>query len=688
MNNKYLSSNIQRLKLSVCSYVTGIILLCLSSLMPYYQANAAETTILNPAYGESMYPEAVTRVYWGDTHVHTNMSLDAAGWGGNSLLTPDDAYLFAQGKTVITHNGISARLREPLDFIVVADHIENLGVMTALMEGSSMLAGSPEGEKLLAAMQSQKAIDLITEFGKSSYATLTKLYASQPNPDQSTAFMQSLAGDILVGERMKDVDFRKNIWSSVTKRADYHNQPGNFTAFIGYEWTSSGSDDSGNLHRVVVYGDNSKKASAMLPFTKYDSADPEDLWDFMDDYESMHQGHILAIPHNGNLSNGLMFNPKGPFNRPMTASVAKSRSRWEPLYEVTQIKGDSEAHPMLSPEDNFANYETWDSWQGWGKNGVWNDDDREKKQFEYARPALKLGLEIHQRLGVNPFKFGMIGSTDSHTSLATADENNFFGKWTRNEPSHNRVESTFTEGWTVPFWNASAAGYAAVWAEENTRASLFAAMKRKEVYASTGPRITVRFFGGWDYEAADAFSPEFTRIGYEKGIPMGGEITNSPTNKKLRFLIRAVKDPSGANLDRLQVIKGWLDHDGRLHEKVYDVALSDRRKPNWRGKIKPVGNTVDIPNANYANTIGDAELAVVWRDPDFDKDELAFYYVRVLEIPTPRWTAYDAKYFGLKKIPEEIPMVTQERAYTSPIWYSPSKYYEKKTMPQTVGYSN
>ena len=389
----------------------------------------------------------------------------------------------------------------------------------------------------------------------------------------------------------------------------------------------------------------------------------------MSDYENKTRGEAIAIPHNGNVANGLMFPLSNIQGKPLSTSYAKTRSRWEPLYEVTQIKGDGEAHPALSPNDEFADYETWNSWDGWTMEGIKTQGWQERKKSEYARSALKLGLGQQVKLGVNPFKFGMIGSTDSHTSLATADENNYWGKLSLYEPSQYRATQPRT-GIVASGWEMASSGYAAVWAEENTREAIFSAMKRKEVYATTGPRMTVRFFGSFDYQSSDAFKPGLAKIGYSKGVPMGGDLTNAPMGKSPNFLIRAVKDPDGANLDRVQVIKGWLDKKGKLHEKIYNVALSDGRKEK-HGKVRPVGNTVNVQDASYTNSIGDPELAVVWKDPDFNQDELAFYYVRVLEIPTPRWTAYDAKYFGIKDIPEEVPMITQERAYTSPIWYTP-----------------
>jgi len=277
---------------------------------------------------------------------------------------------------------------------------------------------------------------------------------------------------------------------------------------------------------------------------------------------------------------------------------------------------------------------------------------------------LKRGLALKSELGTNPFKFGMIGSTDAHTSLSAAEEDNFWGKFTLYEPSAFR--SLFQN-------DHAASGYAAVWAQENTRESLFAAMRRRETYATTGPRMTVRFFGGWGFVPSDAFSSRFAEVGYRRGAPMGSDLTKAPKGKSPTFLIRAVKDPDGANLDRVQVIKGWRSADGKLHERVYDVAVSDGREiPSDGGKVKPVGSTVDVESLTYTNTIGDPELAVVWSDPDFDPAEMAFYYVRVIEIPTPRWTAYDRKFFkNESRMGKNVSLTTQERAYTSPIWYTP-----------------
>lgn len=587
-------------------------------------------------YANHTYP---SKVYFGDTHLHTNLSVDANSFGNKSL-TIDDAYRFARGETVKAHNGMKVLLTRPLDFLVVADHANNVGLMNALNNDDT-------------AMLSPKFVKRWRQTLEAAGDDLVKLNDLIYNPDFG---MFSDNGTVRANP------FRHSVWQNITSKADQYNEPNVFTAFIGYEWTPvRNSKGSRTLHhRVVIFRDGADKAEQLLPFSRFDSEDPADLWAYLQRYTEATEGEVIAIPHNSNMSRGEMFAITDAKGQPLTSAYAETRSRWEPLVEVTQIKGDSETHPLLSPTDEFSSYETW---------SYKTEDSKEEYQWrvgEYARSALKQGLQQQVKLGINPFKFGMIGSTDAHTSLATGDENNFWGKMTVDEPSTSRTDAEKWIGWYM-----NATGYAAVWAQENTRRSLFAAMKRKEVYATTGPRITVRFFGGWDYQLDDAFKPDLARIGYKKSVPMGGDLTHAPDNQSPRFLIRAVKDPDGANLDRVQVIKGWHDKDGELHEKIYNVALSDARKENLRGKVKPVGNTVDVKNASYTNSIGDPELAVVWIDPNFNQDELAFYYVRVLEIPTPRWTTYDTKFFELKNLPDDVPMITQERAYTSPIWYSP-----------------
>jgi hypothetical protein len=411
----------------------------------------------------------------------------------------------------------------------------------------------------------------------------------------------------------------------------------------------------------------------MVPFTTMPpegSPNPRDLWKWMAKYEEKTKGRVLAIPHNGNLSNGTMFPIEAQYDGTvLDKAYVESRARREPLYEVTQIKGDGETHPFLSPNDEFADYETWDI----GNLDVSEAKTNDMLPGEYAREALKKGLVLEQKLGTNPYEFGMIGSTDSHTSLAGAEENNFFGKHSGAEPSPERMTHPFmkNERGVIMGWQQVASGLAAVWAKDNTREALFDAMERKEVYATTGPRIVVRFFGGWDFQPVDIDNREPAFAGYEKGVPMGSHLPKQPKAASApTFMMFALRDPLGANLDRIQIVKGWLEKEGATREKVYDVAWSSGREIGPDGVLPPVGNTVDVKNANWTNTIGASELGTVWTDPDFDPTQNAFYYARVIEIPTPRWSTYDAFRFGVD-LPEGCPPTTQERAYSSPIWYSP-----------------
>jgi len=585
---------------------------------------------------------------WGDTHVHTSYSMDAGAFGAR--LDMKDAYRFARGEELVSSTGIRVRLARPLDFLVVADHSDNMGFFPRLN------AGDPE---MLADETGRRWYDLIQKGGDDAVGVALDVIARFSDGTFPPA-LASLPGSPAYGDA----------WSDAIEAAEGANAPGHFSAFIGYEWTSNTAGN--NLHRVVMYRDGGDKASMMEPYTTLPPAgsdNPRDLWKWLARYQDKTGGRVLAIPHNGNLSNGIMFPLVDSFTgKKLDRAYAESRRKWEPVYEVTQIKGDGEAHPFLSPDDEFADYETWDK----ANLTMTVPKKDEMLQYEYARSALGIGFQLEKRLGVNPYQFGMIGSTDTHTGLATADEDNFFGKHSGTEPNAHRpthVVAKFGDA-VILGWEQAASGYAAVWAEENTRESIFDAIMRREVYATTGPRIYLRLFAGWDFEAADAQSRNPAAIGYGKGVPMGGELHAAPRGKAPSFLVAALRDPVGANLDRAQIIKGWIDKKGKLHEKVYDVALSDGRKADAQGSVPPVGNTVDVAKATWSNTIGDSELITVWRDPDFDPAQPAFYYLRAIEIPTPRWTAYDAKYYGLE-LADEIPMVTQERAYSSPIWYTP-----------------
>jgi hypothetical protein len=595
--------------------------------------------------GYSPYPEITfpNRVYFGDTHMHTSYSADA-GMVGNTL-GPDEAYRFAKGEVVKSSTGINARLARPLDFLVVADHAENIGLAPLLMAKDPALLATDFGKALRAKID---AGDLT-----GAWEVWSKAKATGKDP---------LAG--------QDQVYR-NAWTALTAAAERHNEPGRFTTLIGFEWTSA--YERNNLHRNVVFRGGKKNADTIVPFSSFDSVDPEELWKWMAAYEQRTGERLLAIPHNGNLSNGLMFDDVTLLaKKPLDRDYAQRRARWEPLYEVTQMKGTGEAHPMLSPRDEFANFEIWDK----GQLGPAPKTPAMIPR-EYAREALKRGMAYEAKLGANPFKFGMVGSSDSHTSLATTTEDNFFGKVAAVEPSADPIRFDEVIGGiggkpeVYQFARqTSASGLAAVWSRDNTREALWDAMYRREVYGTSGTRLIVRVFAGFDFSAKDLERSDFAAHGYAKGVPMGGELKAAPQGKAPGLLVVARRDPDGANLDRVQVVKGWLDAKGMPQEKVYDVAWSGHRKPGKDGKLPAVGNTVNVAEASYTNAIGAPYLAAYWKDPAFDAKQRAFYYVRVLEIPTPRWTTFDAKFFKVA-LPRDVPASIQERAYTSPIWYSP-----------------
>jgi len=595
-------------------------------------------------YADRSFP---SRPFFGDTHLHTSFSMDAGAFGAR--LSPRDAYRFARGEQVMASSGQPAKLSRPLDFLVVADHSDNMGFFPDLLAGKPEMLADPTGKKWYDLVQAGKggeaAMEIIVAFSHNKF------------PEALMYFPGTLP--------------YKNAWQETIDAAEHYNDPGRFTAFIGYEWTSN--TDGNNLHRNVIFRDNGDKASQVVPFTvypPYGSDNPADLWKWMEDYESKTGGSVLAIAHNGNLSNGLMFPLVEAFGKNIDADYVETRAKWERLYENTQTKGDGESHLFLSPNDEFADFETWDKGNLDGSVEKTND----MLAGEYARSGLKRGLKLGTEFGTNPYKIGLIGSSDAHTGLAAMSEENFFGKTTPQEPSAERALATFMDnpktGIKVMDWEVCASGYAAVWARENTRESIWDAMHRKETYATTGSRMVVRFFGGWEFDQADAETRNPAFAGYSKGVPMGGDLRNAPEGKAPGFLVAAMKDPIGGNLDRIQIVKGWLDAKGELHEKVYDVVWSGDRKPGEDGKIPLVGNTVDFENATWTNSIGSAELITVWKDPDFDAKLNAFYYGRVLEIPTPRWTDYDAKYYGIELLEGTQKTIT-ERAYTSPIWYSP-----------------
>jgi hypothetical protein len=594
------------------------------------------------------FPE---RPLWGDSHLHTSLSFDAGAFGNR--LGPRVAYRFARGEEVVSSTGQPLRLARALDWLAITDHSDGMGFTDDALAASPFVTNYEQGARWSKGFRAggQEAVN----------ATL----------DMIQTFSQGKMDPEMFANYSPGSRRYATLWDEVINNAEEFNDPGQFTAFIAFEWTSLVK--GANMHRNVIFRDNADRARQVVPYTTVPpigSADPLDLYKYLENYEARTNGAIMALAHNGNLSNGIMF----PVDRQYTGKridkfYVEQRAKWERIYEITQIKGDGETHPFLSPDDEFADYGTWD---------VGNLDLSEAKTDdmlagEYAREALKNGLVLEKKLGTNPYKFGFTGGTDSHTSLSTAEEGNFFGKHAGYEPSPERLTHPFvqTENGEIFAWQMVAAGITAVWAHENTRASIFDAMDRKELYGTTGPRITVRFFGGWNYTEADINSREPAFRGYEKGVPMGADLSKPAEDATApSFMVYALRDPIGANLDRIQIVKGWLDSDGETHEKVYNVAWSDGRKLGDDGRLPAVGNTVELASATWANTIGASELATVWTDPDFNPADSAFYYARVLEIPTPPWYAYDAFRFG-SDIPEDAPTSQQERAYTSPIWYTP-----------------
>jgi len=588
-------------------------------------------------YLNQSYPN---RVFFGDTHLHTSYSTDA-GMIGNTL-EPDEAYRFARGEKVRASFGDYAQLIRPLDFLVVADHAENLGLAPMIEESNPQL--------------------LANEWGR-------ELHDIVKAGEINAAMEKWITAMAALEDPLADDDLTRTIWNRIVDSAERFNEPGVFSAIHGFEWTAT--PDLNNLHRVVMFRDDADRVEDLVPFSAYDSSDPEDLWDWMQAYEDDTGGRVLAIPHNGNMSNGLMFDDVRMNGEPIDIDYAERRARWEPVYETTQIKGDGETHPMLSPNDEFADYYNWD-------RGNMGSELKTPDMLlrEYARQALARGLAFEEEIGANPFKFGQIGSTDSHTSLASTREDNYFGKSGLMEPGTGSerydeeiIQDALIEGIAVRAYETVSSGLAAAWARENTREAIWDAFQRKEVYATTGTRMMVRVFAGWDFVEDEVHRPDFAAEGYDRSVPMGADLFAGPEGTAPTFMIRALRDPDGANLDRIQMVKGWVGDDGEPMTKVFDVAWSGDRAVDADGKVPPVGSTVD--GADFTNTIGSAVLGGYWVDPDFDPAQRAYYYVRVLEIPTPSWLAYDQAFYGNIDLPDDAVMVQQERAYTSPIWYTP-----------------
>lgn len=561
--------------------------------------------------------------YFGDLHVHTGLSPDAYIFSVRT--TPDDAYRYAMGEAIEHVSGEKVQLKSgSLDFYAVTDHAEYMGVLPKLTDPNHPLAKTDFAQRIRSQDQQVK------------YAAFQQLIGN------------GLAENKPVQALLKP-DITRSAWQDIQKAAEKYYRPGEFATFIGYEWTAM--PDNQNLHRNVIFRGTDVPE---LPFSSFDSEQPEGLWAFLDKVRKK-GSDVLAIPHNANLSNGLMF-PRtvDSFGRAIDAAYAEQRLRNEPLQEITQIKGTSETHPLLSPADEFADFEIYEKLIG-----------RDKKSIpggSYIRDAYRRGLEIQSENGFNLYRFGVIGSSDTHNAGAPIDEDSYFGKV-------GVVDGTPRARQSRIKWGAS--GLAAVWAEENTREAIFDALQRKETFATTGPRIRVRFFGGWNYPENLHQDPECIDKAYTSGVPMGGELPPRAVNRETpAFVAWALKAPDGANLDRIQIIKGWSER-GKSFEKIYDVALSDDRQIDPKtAKAPSVGSTVDVANPGYENSIGAAELSTTWTDPDFDPEVPAFYYARVIEIPTPRWSTFDAARLGVTPA-GEVPVAIQERAYTSPVWYSP-----------------
>ena len=644
------------LKISILKRVAASLATCtLSTVILAQEAppDASESVLSGRPYSPYADRAFPTRPLFGDTHVHTALSADAGG-GGTTLL-PRDSYRLARGEQIVSNTGQPVRLSRPLDFYMITDHSDGMGAITDILSGTPNILADEQGRQFHEAFSKggqtarMAAQELTKQFAQ---GTLSPVLNYQPgNPAY------------------------KRVWDDIISAAEEFNDPGVFTTFIAFEWTSLVAGN--NLHRNVIFRDGPERAGQVVPYTTTQpmgSSNPRDLWAWLENYEAKTGGDATAIPHNGNLSSGMMFAMVDDFadGAPLDVDYAAARQKWDRLYEWTQLKGDGEAHPLLSPEDEFADFETWD----YGNLDATQRKSPEMLPGEYARSGLQRGLLLEKELGINPFKFGADGATDTHVGMTTVEEENFFSKFAAYEPNPERakhVGRTYPDG-DVAFesWIYSAAGLTAVWATDNTRGAIFDAIERRETYATTGPRMTVRFFGG-DYTDDAMNRRDLARIGYSGGVPMGGDLTGPGAGEAPDFLVYALRDPMGANLDRVQIVKGWIDAaTGEAMEKVHDVAWSGDRAPGADGKLPPVGNTVDLSVPSWTNTIGAPELGAVWTDPDFDPAESAFYYARVIEIPTPRWTAYDAVRFNVKMNPD-VTMITQDRAYSSPIWYSPAE---------------
>ena len=600
------------------------------------------------------------QLFWGDTHLHSTYSSDAFT-NGNLTATPDTAYRYAKGMPVV-HPGHQARVQigTPLDFLVVSDHAEYLGVIRSLYLNPMVTDGLTLRERLWTRFVQYLLRDAIDE------QTGRKLFTSilpKPSENAVTA-MEGWEEDRVSGLIPRQPTVEVDTWRLITETADAHNEPGEFTALIGWEYSLI--PGGANLHRIVLADIDAAQAQTFAPFGFDDSSFPSDLWAWLDETSQATGGNFIAIPHNSNISKGSMFDVRDIRGDDIDLDYAEIRRYWEPVVEITQIKGDSETHPALSPDDPFADFETYPYYI----QREWTD--YVPQRGDYIRSGLKTGLELAASVGANPYQFGVIGSTDAHTALPSAEEDNFHGKMaTDSIPS--RKDGGWSEDARGTFgWGMSASGLAAVWATENTREAIVAAMRRREVYATSGPRIAVRTYGGLNLPDAAIESAAFPADIQSQAVPMGGEIIGAANEDRFSLIVEAQADPKSAYLDRIQIIKGWIDASGQTHERIFDAAVSGAERRLADGSVMPVGSSVDLKTGLTANTIGSPRLSVVWHDPEFDPEQSAFYYARVLQIPTARHSLLDKLALGDDGIDTRRPDTIQERAYTSPIWYRPS----------------
>jgi hypothetical protein len=569
-------------------------------------------------------------LYFGETHMHTAYSLDA--FLGGTRQTPADAYRFARGETVVV-NGQPHQLRRPLDFAAVTDHAEYLGEMYAALHPGTPGHDNPQIQQLISLTDFTERrnwfIEYVVKAGRGARRQHTPFYP----------------GEAVV----------TNGWHSLTAAAAQYNEPGVFTTFNAFEW--SAAPGGGNLHRNVIF------RGAKVPDVPVGAADipvEEGLWQWLQ-AQDQQGARALALPHNSNASKGRMFPATDHSDKPIDRDYAQLRGQYERAIEMMQVKGNSEVSSQFWAADEFANFENAPS--------IANFSDRVPMKENYVRYGVVQGMADEQRLGVNPFKLGFVGGTDSHNGvMGDTDEDNFVGAHGAEDATPERRQTAEVGGWLAAR-DQSPGSLTAVWAASNTREAIWDAIYEREVYATSGPRMAVRFFAGWDYQSAMLERADVIRQAYAGGVPMGGELKRAG-KKTPKFLILASRDALGANLDRIQVVKGWVDVDGNTHDKVFDVAWAGERQPGADGKLPAVGNTVDLATATYRNTIGSGELAAVWEDPQFDPDQRALYYARVLEIPTPRWTTFDAVRAGLPLL-EDVASTVQERAWSSPVWYQP-----------------